>query len=132
MTKPSSDGFSAGKTSELFMEGSSVKSKKLFQEWVNSSPAKRKAYIANEQGLHFSGSIAQSSQTIVPRPSSTQPPNSHSNSNTNGQDETNIELPVHEPQEPSSRTNVTNNAHVANNIMQQQQQPQYTLSLPPK
>ena len=35
-----------------------------------------------------------------------------------------------EPQEPSSRANVTNNAHVAKNIMQEQQQPQYTPQSP--
>ena len=84
------------------------------------------ADVANEPSLHFSGSIAQSNQAIVQRPSSTQLPNSHSNFNTHGQVEANIKLPVHEPQEPSSRTNVTNDAHVANNIMQEQQQPQYT------
>ena len=107
------------------MERSSVKSKKLVQDWVNSSPA------GNEPSLHFSGSIAQSNQAIVQRPSSTQLPNSHSNFNTHGQVEANINLPVHEPQEPSSRTNVTNDAHVANNIMQEQQQPQYTPPSPP-
>ena len=84
------------------------------------------ADVANEPSLHFSGSIAQSNQAIVQRPFSTQLPNSHSNFNTHGQVEANINLPVHEPQEPSSRTNVTNDAHVANNIMQEQQQPQYT------
>ena len=84
------------------------------------------ADVANESSLHFSVSIAQSNQAIVQRPSSTQLPKSHSNFNTNGQVEANINLPVHEPQEPSSRNNVTNGAHNANNIMQEQQQPQYT------
>ena len=46
--------------------------------------------------------------------------------NTHGQVEAIINLPVHEPQEPGSRNNVTNDAHVANNIMQEQQQLQYT------
>ena len=89
------------------------------------------ADVANEPSLHFSGFIAQSKQAIVQRPSSIQLPNSHSNFNTHGQVEVNINLPVHEPQEPSSRTNVTNDAHVANNIMQEQQQPQYTPPSPP-
>ena len=57
--------------------------------------------------------------------------NSHSNLSTHGQVEANINLPVHEPQELSSRNNVTNDAHNANNIMQEQQQPQYTLPSPP-
>ena len=86
---------------------------------------------ANEPSLHFSGSIAQSNQAIVQRPSSTQIPNSHSNLDTHGQVEANINLPVHEPQEPSSRNNVTNEARNANNIMQEQQQPQYTPPSPP-
>ena len=60
--------------------------------------------------MHFSGSIAQSNQAIFPRRSSTQPLNSHSNLNKHGEVEANINPPVHEPQEPSSRTNVTNNA----------------------
>ena len=89
------------------------------------------ADVANEPSLHFSGSIAQYNQAIVLRPSSTHLPNSHSNFNTHGQVEANINLPVHEPQEPSSRTNVTNDTHVANNIMQEQQQPQYTPPSPP-
>ena len=89
------------------------------------------ADVANEPSLHFSGSIAQSNQAIVQRPSSTQLPNSHSNLNTHSQVEVNINLPVHEPQEPSSRNNVTNEAHNANNIMQEQQQPQYTPPSPP-
>ena len=88
--------------------------------------------VANEPSLQFSGSIAQSNQAIVPRPSSTQPLNSHSNLNTHGQVEASINLPVHEPQEPSSRTNVTNNAHITNNIMLEQQQPKYTPPSPPK
>ena len=116
----------------LYTERSSVKSKKHVQDWVNSSPAGKMADVANEQSLHFSGSIAQSNQAIVQRPSSTQLPNSHSNLNTHGQVEANINLPVHEPQEPSSsRNNVTNEAHNANNIMQEQQQPQYTPPSPP-
>ena len=81
--------------------------------------------------LHFSGSIAQSNQAIFLRPSSTQLPNSHFNLNTHGQVEVNINLPVYEPQEPSSRTNVTNDAHVAKNIMQEPRQPQNTPPSPP-
>ena len=128
MTKSSADGSGTGKMSGLFTERSSVKSKKLFQDWVNSSPAGNMADVANEPSLHFSGSIAQSNQAIVQRPSSAQLPNSHFNLNTHGQVEANINLPVHEP---SSRTNVTNDAHVANNIMQEQRQPQYTSPSPP-
>ena len=91
------------------------------------------ADVASELSLLFSGSINQSNQAIVPRSASTQPLNSRSNLNTHGQAEANISLPVHEPQKPSSRTNVTNNAHIPNNIMQeQQQQPQYTPPSPPK
>ena len=67
--------------------------------------------VRNEPSLHFSGSIALSNESIFPRPSSTQALNSHSNLNTHGQVGANINLPVYEPQEPSSRTNVTNNAH---------------------
>ena len=131
MTKSSADGSGTGKMSGLFTERSSVKSKKLVQHWVNSSPAGNMADVANEPSLHFSGSIVQSNQAIVQRPSSTQLPNSHSNFNTHGQVEAHINLPVHETQEPSIRTNVTNDAHVANNIMQEQQQPQYTPPSPP-
>ena len=131
MTKSSADGSGTGERSGLFTERSSVKSKKLVQDWVNSSPAGNMADVANEPSLHFSGSIAQSNQAIVQRPSSTQLPNSHSNFNTHGQVEANINLPVHEPQQPSRRTNVTKDAHVANNIMQEQQQPQYTPPSPP-
>ena len=108
MTKSSADGSGTGKMSELFMERSSVKSKKLFQDWVNSSPAGNMADVANEPSLHFFDSIAQSNQPIVRRPSSTQLPNSHFNLKTHGKVEANINLPAHEPQEPSSRTNVTN------------------------
>ena len=126
MTKSSSDGSGTGKMSGLFTERISVKSKKLVQVWVKSSPAGNMADVANEPSLHFSGSIAQSNQAIDQRHCSTQLPNSHSNFNTHGQVEANINLPVHEPQEPSSRNNVTNEAHNANNIMQEQQQPQYT------
>ena len=43
----------------------------------------------------------------------------------------NINLHVHEPQELSSRNNVTNDANKANNIMQEQQQPEYTPPSPP-
>ena len=128
MTKSSADGSGTGKMSGLFTERSSVKSKKLVQDWVNSSPAGNMADVANEPSLHFSGSIAQSNQAIVQRPSSAQLRNSHFNLNTHGQVEANINLPVHEP---SSRTNVTNDAHVANNIMQEQRQPQYTPPSPP-
>ena len=126
MTKSSADRSGKGKMSWLFTERSSVKSKKLVQDWVNSSPAGNMADAANEQSLHFSGSIAQSNQAIVQRPSSAQLRKSHSNFNTHGQVKANINLPVHEPQEPSSKNNVTNEAHNANNIMQEQQQPQYT------
>ena len=131
MTKSSADGSGIGKMIGLFTERSSVKSKKLVQDWVNSSPAGNVADVANEPSLHFSGSIAQSNQAIVQRLSSTQLPNSHFNLNTHGQVEANINLSVHEPQEPTSRTNVTNDAHNANNIMQEQQQPQYTCPSPP-
>ena len=89
------------------------------------------ADVANEPSLHFSLSIAQSNQASVQRPSSTQPLSSHSNHKTHGQIEANINLPVHEPQEPSSRTNVTNNAHIANNIMQEEQRSQYAPPSPP-
>ena len=122
---------SAGKTSKLFTERSSVRNKKLVQDWVNSSLAGNMTDVVIEPSLHLSGSIAQSNQAIVPRPSSTQPLNSHSNLNTHGQVEANINFLVHELQEPSSRTNVTNNAHFANNIIQEQQQPQYTPPSPP-
>ena len=110
------DGSGTGKMSGFFTERRSIKRKKLVQDWVNSSAAGNMADVANEPRLHFSGSIAQSNQAVVHCPSSTQPLNSHSNLNTHGQVEANINLPVHEPHEPSSRTNVTNNAHVANNI----------------
>ena len=89
------------------------------------------ADVANESSLHFPGSIAQSNQAIVSRPSSTHLPNSGSNLNTHVQVEANIILHVNEPQEPSSRNNVTNDAHNANNIMQEQQQPEYTPPSPP-
>ena len=128
MTKSSADGSGTGKMSGLFTERSSVKSKKLVQDWVNSSPAGNMADVANEPSLHFSGSIAQSNQAIVQRPSSAQLPNSHFNLNTHGQVEANNNLPVHEP---STRTNVTNDAHVANNIMQEQRQHQFTPPSPP-
>ena len=131
MTKTSADGSGTGKLSGLFTESSSVKSKKLVQDWANSSPAGNMADVANKPSWHFSGSIAQTSQAIVQRPSSAQLPNSHSNLNTHGQVEANINLPVHEPQEPKNRTNVTNDANVANNIMQEQQRPQYTPPSPP-
>ena len=84
------------------------------------------ADVANEPSLHFSGSFAQSNQAIVSSLSSTQLPNSHSNLNTHGPVEAIINLTVHWPQEPSSRINVTNDAHNANNIMQEHQQPQFT------
>ena len=129
--KSSADGSGTGKISGLFTEKSSVKSKKFVQDWVNSSPVGNMADVANEPSLHFSGSIVQSNQAIVQQPFSAQLPNSHFNLNTHGQVEANINLPVHEPQEPSSRTNETNAAHVANNIMQEQRQPHYTPPLPP-
>ena len=71
MTKSSADGSGTGKMSGLFTERSSVKSKKLVQDWVNSSPPENMADVANEPSLHFSGFIAQSNQAIVQRPSST-------------------------------------------------------------
>ena len=119
MTKSSADASGTGKMSGLFKERISVKSKKLVQDWVDSSPAGNMADVANEPSLHFSGSIAQSNQPIVQRPSSGQLPNSHFNLNTHGQVEANINLPVRELREPSSRTDVANDVHVANNIMQE-------------
>ena len=89
------------------------------------------ADVANEPSLHFSGSIAQSNQAIVQQSSSTQLPNSHSNLNTHGQVEANINLPDLELQETNSRNNVINDAHNANNILQEQQQLQYTPPSPP-
>ena len=89
------------------------------------------AEVANEPRLHFSGSIAQSNQAMVSRPSSTHFPKSHPNLNTQGQVEANINLPVHEPQEPSSRNNVNNDANNTNNMMQEQQQPQFKPPSPP-
>ena len=82
MTKASDDGLGTGKMSELFTEKSSVKSKKLVQDWVNSPPAGNMADVANGPSLQFSGSIAQSNKAIVSRASSTQLPNSHSKLNT--------------------------------------------------
>ena len=131
MTKSAADGSGTGKMSKFFTERSSVKSKKLFQVRINLSPAGNMADVPNEPSLHFSGSITQSNQAILQRPSSTQPLNSHSNLNTHGQVEANINLTVHEPHEPISRINVTNKARVANNIMQEQRQPQYTPPSPP-
>ena len=128
MTKASAEGL--GTLSELFTEKISVKNKKFVQDLVNSSPAGNMADDANEPSFHFYGSIAQSNQAIVQRPS-TQHPNSLSNLCTHGQVEASINLPVHKPQEPSRKNNVTNDAHNANNIMQEQQQPQYTLPSPP-
>ena len=89
------------------------------------------ADVANESNLYFSVSIAQFNQAIVSRASSTQLPSSHFNLKPHGQVEANINLPVHEPQEPSSRTNVTNDAHDAKNIMQEQQQSQFRPPSPP-
>ena len=128
MTKSATDGSGTSEMRGLFTERSSVKIKKLVQDWVNSSPAGNMADVANEPSLHFSGSIAQSNQAIVQRPSSAQLPNSHFNLNTHDQVEANINVPVHEP---SSRTNVTNDAHVAKNIMQEQRQHQFTPTSPP-
>ena len=101
MTKASAKGSGSGKMSDLFTDRSSVKSKKIVQNWVNSSQAGNMSDVANEPSLHFSGCIAQSNQAIVSRASSTQFPNSHSKLNTHGQVEANINLPVHEPHEPS-------------------------------
>ena len=78
------------------------------------------ADVANEPSVHFVGSIALSNQEIVPRSSSAQPLNSRSNINIHGQVETNINLSVHRPEYKSNRINVINNAHIANNIMQNQ------------
>ena len=64
MTKSSADGSGTGKMSGLFTERSSVKSKKLVQDWVNSSPAGNMADVANEPSLHFSGSNAQSTKQL--------------------------------------------------------------------
>ena len=129
MTKESAVGSGVGKISELLTERSSVKSKKLFQDWVKATPVANMADVANEPSLHFSGSVAQSKQAIVSCPSSTQLPNSHSNLNKLGQVEANINLPVHEPYKPS-RNNVTNDAHNANKTMLEQQ-PQATPPSPP-
>ena len=130
MTKSSANGFGTSKMSEFSTERSSVKNKKLVQDWVNSFPAGNKADVANEPSLHFSGFIAQSNQAIVSRPSSTHLPYPHFN--THGQVEANINLPSHEPRESSSRTNVINDAPNANNITQEQQQPEFTPPLRPK
>ena len=75
MTKASTDGSGTGKMSKLFTERSSVKSKKLVQDWVNSLPAGNMADVANEPSVHFSGSISQSNQAILSRSSSTHFPN---------------------------------------------------------
>ena len=97
MTKASADGSGAGKLSELLMERISVKSRKLVQNWVTSSPAGNMADVAYEASLHFSGSIAKSNQASVSCPSPTHFPNSHSNLKTKGRVEANINLPVQEP-----------------------------------
>ena len=131
MKKASAAASGSGKTRKIFTEEFSVNSKKPVQDWINSSPARKLADLAKEPSLHFYCSNAQSKQTIVSRHSSTQLPNSHSNLNIPGQVEAKINLPVHEPQEPSSGTNVTNDAHNANSIMQEQQQPQFTPQSPP-
>ena len=47
MTKSSADGSGTRKMSELYTERSSVKSKKLVQNWVNSSPAGNLADVSN-------------------------------------------------------------------------------------
>ena len=66
MTKSSANASGTGEMSEFFFtERSSVNSKKLVQDWVNSSPAENMADVAIEPSLHFSGSIAQSNQAIV-------------------------------------------------------------------
>ena len=101
MTKPSLDGSSTGKSSKLFTEIGSVKSKKLVRDCVNSSTARNVADVANQPSLHFSGSIALSNQVIVSRPSSTQPLNSHFDLKTHSQVEANTNLSVHEPQQPN-------------------------------
>ena len=86
MTKSSAEASGTGKMSEFFTERSSVKSKKLVQDWVSLPPAGNMADVANEPSLHFSGSIAQSNQAIAQRPSSTHHPlSSHSNVYTHGQ-----------------------------------------------
>ena len=130
MKKSSAHGSGMGKKNKLLKERSSVKSKKTVQDWVNLSPVRKIADVLNEPILLISGSISQSNQAIAPRPSSFQPLNSHSNLNTHGQVETNINLSVQRPEDSSIRTNVTNNAHIAN-IIQEQQQLQYTPPSPP-
>ena len=60
MTKSSANGSDAGKLSELFTERNRVKSKKLVQDWANTSPAGNIADVANQPSLHLSGSIIQS------------------------------------------------------------------------
>ena len=65
MTKSSASGFDTGKLSELFTERNTVKSKKLVQDWVISSPTGNLADIAIEPLLHLSGSITQSNQANV-------------------------------------------------------------------
>ena len=85
MTNPSSDGSGMGKTSEIFPEICSVKSKKRVQDWVNSSPAGNMADVATDPSLNFCCGIALPNQAIFPPPSSTQPLNSHSNLNKNCQ-----------------------------------------------
>ena len=53
MTKSSADGSGTGKMSGPFTERTSVKRKKLVQDWVNSSPAGNMADVANEPSFAF-------------------------------------------------------------------------------
>ena len=53
MTKLSADGSGTGKMRKFFTERSSVKSKKLVQDWVNSAPAGNMAGVAKEPSLHL-------------------------------------------------------------------------------
>ena len=55
MTKSSADASGTGKMSGLFAERSSVKSKKLVQEWVNSSPAGNMADVETNRVCTFLG-----------------------------------------------------------------------------
>ena len=95
ITKSSADGSRTGKMSGLFTERSSIKSKKLVQDWVNSSTARNMLLmLQTNRVLHFFGSIAQSNQTIVQRPSSAQLPNSHFNLSTHGLRPTSTSLSI--------------------------------------
>ena len=85
------------------------------------------ADVANEAILLLFDSIAQSNQ-VTPIPASPAPILTlHSlDLNTHSQIEANIILIVDRVQETSSRNNVMNRAPLETNIMQKQQQPQFT------